>query len=82
MAAQEHAAASATLLALYLACVRRQLKRSRGYECQEADGTFMLAFCHPADAVQFCLTARRRTAHAHSGAVAGHRRLQPGGERG
>lgn len=51
---QEHAASTAAL-ALYLACVRRLLKRSRGYECQEADGTFMLAFGEPADAVQFCL---------------------------
>ena len=35
--------------------VRRALRDQQGYECQEADGDFMLAFTSPADAVRFCL---------------------------
>lgn len=47
--------ASTSAVALYLSCVRRLLKKTKGYECQEADSTFMLAFEAPADAAQFCL---------------------------
>ena len=36
--------------------VRRALRDQQGYECQEADGDFMLAFISPADAVRFCLS--------------------------
>lgn len=36
--------------------VRRALRDQQGYECQEADGVFMLAFTSPADAVRFCLS--------------------------
>ena len=36
--------------------VRRALRDQQGYECQEADGDFMLAFTTPADAVRFCLS--------------------------
>lgn len=50
--------ASATAVALYCSCVRRLLKKTKGYECQEADSTFMLAFEAPADAAQFCLLVR------------------------
>ena len=35
--------------------VRRALRDQQGYECQEADGDFMLAFSSPCDAVRFCL---------------------------
>ena len=47
-------AANSALL-IYLACVRKLLRRFGGYECQEADGSFMLAFKHPTDAILFCL---------------------------
>jgi len=47
--------AKATAIALYLSAVRRLLKKTKGYECQEADCTFMLAFDGPADAAHFCL---------------------------
>ena len=36
--------------------VRRALRDQQGYECQEADADFMLAFTSPADAVRFCLS--------------------------
>ena len=42
-------------IALYLSCVRRLLKKTGGYECQEGDSTFMLAFERPLAAIQFCL---------------------------
>ena len=48
-------AASSVAIALYLSCVRRLLKKTGGYECQEGDSTFMLAFERPLEAVQFCL---------------------------
>ena len=35
--------------------VRRALRDQQGYECQEADGDFMLAFSSPCDAARFCL---------------------------
>lgn len=38
--------------------VRRALRDQQGYECQEADGDFMLAFTSPDDAVRFCLSVR------------------------
>lgn len=50
-------AANSALL-IYLACVRKLLRRFNGYECQEADGSFMLAFKHPVDSVLFCLAVR------------------------
>ena len=48
-------AAKTAALALYLSCVRRLLRPFLGYECQEANGDFMLAFAKPLDAVYFCL---------------------------
>ena len=36
--------------------VRRALRDQQGYECQEAEGDFMLAFTSPGDAVRFCLS--------------------------
>eukprot|EP00891_Asterochloris_glomerata_P007201 jgi/Astpho2/7201/Aster-01519 len=38
-------------LAKFKSCVRTTLSVSNGYECQERDGLFMLAFADPADAV-------------------------------
>ena len=51
--ATEHA------LSMYHEKVRQCLGRRGGYECQEADGEFMLAFPLPMQAVQFCLEVRR-----------------------
>ena len=50
--------AANTALQIYLACIRKLLRSFDGYECQEADGSFMLAFKDPVDAVLFCLTVR------------------------
>ena len=48
---------AATELALthYRDCIRSCLNSSSGYECQEADGDFMLAFANNNDAVIFSL---------------------------
>ena len=51
-------AANSALL-IYLACTRKLLRLFNGYECQEADGSFMLAFKAPIDSVLFCLMVRR-----------------------
>ena len=32
-----------------------------GYECQEADGDFMLVFENPVNAINFCLAVRDQT---------------------
>ena len=42
-------------MTLYRDVVRRLLKVTKGYECQEADGNFMLAFHQPVKALHFCL---------------------------
>lgn len=42
-------------LMLYQDYVRRWLLKLSGYECQQADGEFMLAFDVPINAVKFCL---------------------------
>ena len=42
-------------LLLYKDYVRRWLLKLHGYECQEAEGEFMLAFFSPVPAIQFCL---------------------------
>lgn len=49
-------AASEEALVMFRYKVRRALRDPQGYECQEADGDFMLAFSTPADAIRFCLT--------------------------
>jgi len=59
------AANSAVLI--YLACVRKLVRRFSGYECQEADGSFMLAFKNPTDAVLFCLMVRANPRRARGG---------------
>ena len=51
---KSHDAASSSLL-IYQACVRKLLRRFNGYECQEADGSFMVVFKYPSDAAFFCL---------------------------
>ena len=50
--------AADSALLIYLACVRKLLRRFGGYECQEADGSFMLAFKNPTDAILFCLMVK------------------------
>ena len=53
---QDKDLATATLaLNMYRHLVRRLLVPHSGYECQEADGEFMLAFSAPMQAVLFCL---------------------------
>ncbi|KAK9818038.1 hypothetical protein WJX72_006076 [[Myrmecia] bisecta] len=59
--ASEHA------LTLYRDCVRRLLRSKNGYECQEAEGSFMLAFGRPMDAVQFCLLVQEALCEVHWG---------------
>lgn len=49
-------AASEEALVMFRYKVRRALREQQGYECQETDGDFMLAFGSSADAVRFCLT--------------------------
>eukprot|EP00891_Asterochloris_glomerata_P003362 jgi/Astpho2/3362/Aster-04706 len=43
------------ILVLYRDTLRRVLRQTGGYECQESEGTFMLVFERPLKAVQFCL---------------------------
>ena len=45
-------------MTLYKDVIRRLLRTTEGYECQEAEGNFMLAFHNPMKAVQFCLLVR------------------------
>jgi len=42
-------------LVLYCACVRQTLDKTFGYECQELEGTFMLAFSEAHEAITFAL---------------------------
>ena len=42
-------------LNLYRDCLRKVLTQRGGYECQETEGSFMLAFYNCTDAVQFCV---------------------------
>ena len=51
-------AATEEALVMFRYKVRRALRDQQGYECQEADGDFMLAFSRPGDAVRFCLMVR------------------------
>ncbi len=48
-------AATEEALVMFRYKVRRALRDQQGYECQEADGDFMLAFSSPCDAARFCL---------------------------
>lgn len=45
-------------LNLYRECLRKVLMQRGGYECQETEGSFMLAFYNCIDAVQFCVLVR------------------------
>ena len=47
------------ILVLYRDVVRRVLRHTAGYEAQESEGTFMLAFPRPMKAIQFCLLVTR-----------------------
>ena len=49
-------AATEEALVMFRYKVRRALRDQQGYECQEANGDFMLAFGSPCDAVRFCLS--------------------------
>ena len=49
-------AAAEEALVMFRYKVRRALRDQQGYECQEADGDFMLAFTSPCDAARFCLS--------------------------
>ena len=42
-------------LLLYKDYVRRWLLKLHGYECQETEGEFMLAFFSPISAIMFCI---------------------------
>ena len=50
-----NAAAVEALLAHVRDCVRALLHKCRGYECQQTDGEWMLAFASTWDATMFCL---------------------------
>lgn len=43
-------------LGRFKSCVRTSLLLCGGYECQEKEGTFMIAFPHPRAAVEWALT--------------------------
>ncbi|KAG1674923.1 hypothetical protein FOA52_014716 [Chlamydomonas sp. UWO 241] len=43
------------VLDMYTATIRRSLLVMGGYECQEAEGGFMIVFTRPADALEWCL---------------------------
>ena len=45
-------------MTLYKDVIRRLLRTTEGYECQETEGNFMLVFHKPMRAVQFCLLVR------------------------
>ena len=47
--------AAEVALMMYQDYMRRWMLKMSGYECQQADGEFMLAFASPVNAVQFCL---------------------------
>ncbi len=51
---QENASAAALALTLYRDCLRKILAR-HGIECQELDGSFMLAFGNVIEAIKFCV---------------------------
>ncbi|KAK9861409.1 hypothetical protein WJX84_009398 [Apatococcus fuscideae] len=53
------------MLTAYRACIRQLLALRNGYECQEADGDFMLVFENPVQAVNFCLQAQEALLQVH-----------------
>ena len=52
---EANSAATDLALLLYKDYVRRWLLKLHGYECQEAEGNFMLAFFSPIPAIKFCI---------------------------
>ncbi|KAG2502119.1 hypothetical protein HYH03_000611 [Edaphochlamys debaryana] len=46
---------SLDVMASYNDCVRRSLLACNGYECQEQEGNYMIAFAQPAEALEWCL---------------------------
>lgn len=52
---ESNQAMSELALNLYRECLRKVLTQRGGYECQETEGSFMLAFYNCTDAVQFCV---------------------------
>ncbi|GIM09453.1 hypothetical protein Vretimale_13299, partial [Volvox reticuliferus] len=46
---------SMNVMAAYNDCVRRSLLALNGYECQEQEGNYMIAFAKPAEALEWCL---------------------------
>eukprot|EP00891_Asterochloris_glomerata_P005056 jgi/Astpho2/5056/fgenesh1_pg.00071_%23_35_t len=55
------------ILVLYRDVVRRVLQHTAGYEAQESEGTFMLAFPRPMKAIQFCLLVQEAMVDVHWG---------------
>ncbi|KAK9862515.1 hypothetical protein WJX84_006776 [Apatococcus fuscideae] len=53
------------LLFTYRACIRDTLAAKHGYECQEADGDFMLVFETSVNALNFCLAAQDALLQVH-----------------
>ncbi len=43
-------------LGRFKSCVRTSLLLCDGYECQEKEGTFLVAFCSPRAALEWALT--------------------------
>ncbi|DBB15937.1 TPA: hypothetical protein ACH3X3_003311 [Trebouxia sp. C0006] len=64
MRAQEEVAAEHGMT-LYRDVIRRLLRSTEGYECQEAEGNFMLVFHCPMRAVQFCLQVQEEMLKVH-----------------
>ncbi|DBA75610.1 TPA: hypothetical protein ACH3X2_009160 [Trebouxia sp. C0005] len=52
-------------MTLYRDVIRRLLRSTEGYECQEAEGNFMLVFHSPMRAVQFCLQVQEEMLKVH-----------------
>ncbi|GIL59669.1 hypothetical protein Vafri_14400, partial [Volvox africanus] len=46
---------SMNVMAAYNDCVRRSLLACNGYECQEQEGNYMIAFAKPSEALEWCL---------------------------
>ncbi|KXZ45802.1 hypothetical protein GPECTOR_50g596 [Gonium pectorale] len=46
---------SLDVMAAYNDCVRRSLIACNGYECQEQEGNYMIAFARPSEALEWCL---------------------------
>ena len=67
-ATQEHNLTAADqALSIYRERVRQCLGSAHGYECQEAEGDFMLAFQHPIQALQFCIQLQDALMHCSWG---------------